>query len=55
MEFFGGICIKKFVYIMGKFQMIKPYPSDKIYESSNINKCAKKFYSILKQIYDKFR
>ncbi len=33
---------------MGKFQMIKPYPTDKIYESSNVNKCAKKFYDILK-------
>jgi hypothetical protein len=34
---------------MGKYQLIKPYPSDKVYESSNINKCAKKFYNTLKQ------
>jgi hypothetical protein len=39
---------------MGKFQMIKPYPSDKIYESSNVNKCAKKFYEILKQDNEKY-
>ena len=34
--------------------MIKPYPSDKIYESSNVNKCAKKFYQILKQDNEKY-
>jgi hypothetical protein len=39
---------------MGKFQMSKPYPSDKIYESSNVNKCAKKFYEILKQDNEKY-
>jgi hypothetical protein len=39
---------------MGKFQIIKPYPSDKIYESSNVNKCAKKFYEILKQDNEKY-
>jgi hypothetical protein len=33
---------------MGKYQMIKPYNSEKIYESSNINKCAKKFYDLIK-------
>ena len=36
-------------YIMGKYQMIKPYTSDKLYESTDVNKCAKKFYNILKQ------
>lgn len=39
---------------MGKFQMIKPYPCDKIYESSNIKKCSKKFYEILKQDNEKY-
>lgn len=34
---------------MGKFQLITPYPSDKIYEDSNVNKCAKKFYTMLKE------
>jgi hypothetical protein len=34
---------------MGKYQLIAPYQSDKIYENSNINKCAKKFHNMLKQ------
>lgn len=34
--------------------MVKPYPTDKIYESSNVNKCAKKFYQILKQDNEKY-
>jgi hypothetical protein len=34
---------------MGKFQMISPYPSDKVYESTSLSKCAKKFYKVLKR------
>ena len=40
---------------MGKFQMITPIPCEKIYEDDNINKCAKKFYKILKDRNESYR